>query len=436
MLISFQVENFLSFRKKVKFDLFAGLERNHSDHLARIKKYNLKILPIAGIYGSNASGKSNLCKAIFFAQRLILEGRPVDSRIPFEPFRLDPSYDEKPSTFIFELLINDECYEYGFKILTGFVQEEWLKKITKSSERDIFRRNSENIKLPSDVKGEEAKFLQYVFKGTRKNQLFLTNSLDQQVERFRSVYDWFKNQLLVISPESRFSQSERLTKSDDSLYEFVNDKLFELDTGIIEIAEKEVLLESLPLSKTIEESIKSLKIGEKVGFAFSKSDRYIFKNTSEGIKACRLVSNHNDLTGKKVAFELNDESDGTLRLLDLLPAFHVIFQKTSSFIVVIDELDRSLHTVLLRKLLQDYLESCGPNSRSQLIYTTHNVNLMDQALLRRDEMWILNRNNLGESDLYSLNDFKEIRKDKDIQKSYLEGRMGGIPGILFVESLK
>ena len=127
---------------------------------------------------------------------------------------------------------------------------------------------------------------------------------------------------------------------------------------------------------------------------------------------------------------MSQESDGSQRVIDLLPAFLMISAAKSRKVFVIDEVDRSLHTLLTKRLLETYLSSCSAESRAQLLFTTHNVLLMDQRLLRRDEMWVTERNADGVSSLFSFSEYKDVRYDKDIRKSYLQGRLGGVPRIM------
>jgi len=143
------------------------------------------------------------------------------------------------------------------------------------------------------------------------------------------------------------------------------------------------------------------------------------------------VSFHQDSEGKEVRFDISQhESDGTQRVVELLPAFIEASGSLANKVYLIDEVDRSLHTLLTRSLLEGYLASCHPDSRNQLIITTHDVLLMDQRLFRRDEMWVTERDQQGVSHLIPFSDYKDVRNDKDIRKSYLQGRLGGIPRIL------
>jgi AAA15 family ATPase/GTPase len=147
--------------------------------------------------------------------------------------------------------------------------------------------------------------------------------------------------------------------------------------------------------------------------------------------ARKLVTFHSNSVGESVKFGMEYESDGSRRVIDLLPVFLDLCAENARKVYVIDELDRSLHTLLTRHLLEGYLSSCSSESRAQLLFTTHDVMLMDQDLIRRDEMWITERTDSGGSSLKSFSEFKDVRYDKDIRKSYLQGRLGGIPRVFF-----
>ncbi|MBW2163660.1 MAG: ATP/GTP-binding protein [Deltaproteobacteria bacterium] len=437
MLISFSVENFLSFKDKVTFSMVASREKQHQDRLALVKGHKLKILPIAAIYGGNASGKTNFCKALSFAKHLIVLGTRPDARIPVEPFRLSQQHRGKPSGFVFEILVGDRCYEYGFYLTPQQVEEEWLVEILKTTEREIYRRKKDSITFRPDI--DKDQFMHFAFKGTRDNQLFLTNSVNQKVERFKAIYEWFRDGLLLIAPDTRFESFDQFIKEDSPLYDYMNEALSRLDTGIAKIGGEDIHFESIPmLPIEIRNQIKEVLTENKpVRIRLdTQGDRYVVQLKDDEIQAQKLVSFHLDSENKEVKFDLKSESDGSLRLIDLLPAFLAMSQDGPPQTLVIDELDRSLHTLLSRQLLAGYLADCGPDSRSQLLITTHDVLLMDQDLMRRDEMWVAERDADGSSELIAFSDYKEIRNDKDIRKSYLQGRLGGIPKILFGGSLR
>ncbi|MCK5229651.1 MAG: AAA family ATPase, partial [Desulfobulbaceae bacterium] len=237
----------------------------------------------------------------------------------------------------------------------------------------------------------------------------------------------------------RFESFDQFIKEDSPLYDYMNEALSRLDTGIAKIGGEDIPFESIPmLPIEIRNQIKeALTENKPVRIRLdTHGDRYVVQLKDDEIQAQKLVSFHLDSENKEVKFDLKSESDGSLRLIDLLPAFLAMSQDGPSKTFVIDELDRSLHTLLSRQLLASYLADCGPDSRSQLLITTHDVLLMDQDLMRRDEMWVAERDADGSSELIAFSDYKEIRNDKDIRKSYLQGRLGGIPKILFGGSLR
>jgi len=149
-----------------------------------------------------------------------------------------------------------------------------------------------------------------------------------------------------------------------------------------------------------------------------------------------LIAFHLRSDGTKVKFDIRQESDGSQRVIELLPAFLEVSATKSKKVYVIDEVDRSLHHLLTRQLIETYLASCSNDSRAQLLLTTHDIFLMDQELFRRDEMWVSERDQKGSSELFSFSDYKDVRYDKNIRKSYLQGRFGGIPRILLSNALK
>jgi AAA15 family ATPase/GTPase len=429
MLISFSVKNFLSFNNKITFSMVASREKQHGSRVPRIRGY-MRLLPVAAIYGGNASGKSNFVEAIAFARQVVVQGSQPDARIPVEPYRLDKISKAVPSTFIFEIFTGKKCYEYGFSITSRAVEKEWLVEILKTTEKTLYRRNNDAISFGRSLRNN--KELLFLFKGTRENQLFLTNAVSQKNELFKSIYLWFRDTLILIGPDSRYGGFDKFLQTDSPLYEYMNDALEQMDTGICSLGGEELDFDALPappeLLKKIKEDVQENKV---LRFHLGTADnRYIASLRDGEVIVKKLVSYHKDSDGEKIRFDLQDESDGTLRILDLLPAFMAMSRSQKNCVFIIDELDRSLHTLLTRHLLESYLSRCDQDSRSQLIFTTHDALLMDQTLLRRDEMWVTERAFDGSSEMIAFSEYKNIRNDKDIRKSYLQGRLGGVPRIL------
>ncbi|MBF0495994.1 MAG: AAA family ATPase [Deltaproteobacteria bacterium] len=430
MIIRCSVENWMSFRNQVSFSMIASRERQHGARVPRIGKYKTKILPVAAIYGGNASGKTNFFKALSFVKRLVVEGTQTDSRIPVDLFRLDPEGANRPARFAFELLIDETIYEFSFAVTPEAVLEEKLVVISGNSEKILYDRRDGTLYF--DLTLKESNRLQFVFDGTRDNQLFLTNSVSQKVETFKPIYDWFKNTLILVAPDSKFEELDWLMDERHHWYSDINNMLSQLDTGIARLSGEEIPIDSLslpePLKKKIEEELKegmSIRLrGEPI------NARLVINRKNGELMAKKMVTFHLKSDGTEAGFETWQESAGSQRVIDLLPAFLELTAVGSKKVYFIDEVDRSLHTLLTKHLLDTYLAGCTTETRAQLIVTTHDVLLMDQELLRRDEMWVAERDAMGVSNLISFSEYKDVRYDKDIRKSYLQGRLGGIPRIL------
>jgi hypothetical protein len=408
----------------------ATREKQHRDRVPRVDKYKVGILPIAAIYGGNASGKTNLFKALSFAKFLVTKGIQPEALIPVEPFRLESNCSEKPSRFAFELLIGDTIYEFSFALTRKVILEEKLVHITSAGEKILYDRRSGSMEFYGSLKRDP--FMNFVFKGTRDNQLFLTNSVSQKVDSFRPIYDWFRDSLDLVAPDSRFEPFEQFLDEGHMLFAPMNEMLLQLDTGIVHLGGEVIPFDNIPVPKQV-----LLKLQEDVKDGMTMriltgpgNERFIVTRKNGELLAKKLITYHPNLDGTESKFEMSQESDGSQRVIDLLPAFLMLSAAKSTKVIVIDEVDRSLHTVLTRRLLEMYLSSCSPESRAQLLFTTHDVLLMDQDLLRRDEMWVAERNADGVSNLFSFSEYKDVRYDKDIRKSYLQGRLGGIPRLI------
>lgn len=430
MIIEFTVENWMSFRNPVTFSMVASRERQHGERVPRVVKYPTRVLPVAAIYGGNASGKTNFFKALSFVKNLVIKGTLPDSLIAVEPFRLDAAMAKQPTRFSFQLLVEETIYEFSFTLTRKAILEEKLVQISSSSEKVLYDRREGEPNFDASLSGDRA--LKYAFKGTRDNQLFLTNTVSQKIDAFRPVFDWFRDTLDLVAPDSRFEPFEQFFNEEHLLYGKMAKALSELDTGITHLGGEKIPFDSIPMPDALRVKLQDeLNEGMTVRLRIEPgADRYVVTRKNGELIAKKLVTYHPNTDDSEIKFDISQESDGSQRVIDLLPAFLAMSAAGSKKVFVIDEVDRSLHTLLTRQLLEMYLDSCSPNSRSQLLFTTHDVLLMDQQLFRRDEMWVAERDNLGGSNLISFAEYKDVRYDKDIRKSYLQGRLGGIPRIL------
>ena len=427
MLVSFSVKNFLSFKEKTTFSMVGTSERQHSDRVPTVKKFRMKLLPIAAIYGGNASGKSNFVKALSFVQNFVVQGLAPDLSIARSAFRLDEQMADEPTEFEFSLLIDDQLFEYSFAVDSRAVLFEKLQEINTSSSKVLFERHGPNIQMGSFKDNE---ILEFVAKGTRENILFLTNSVWQKIELFKPVYDWFRNRLQIITPVSRFMPVDQLLNESNPLSQSMSKMLRRLDTGIDHLEGQSVDLDMILHDEKEKESLLSMMQDNQSVTYRQKSQVYVITKQKGRLVAKRLAASHVNSEGGAVLFGLHEESDGNNRLINLIPAFFQLTNAQSEDVFIFDELDRSLHPLLTRTLIENFLSVCQSESRAQMIFTTHDVSLMDQDVFRRDELWVTERNRYGESRLYSFSDYEGLRKDKNIRKAYMEGRLGGLPNIL------
>jgi AAA15 family ATPase/GTPase len=439
MLLQFIVKNFMCFAEETIFSMVASAKlEQHKNHLIHTN-YESDLLRTSILYGANAHGKTKLVEAIGFAKHLIVNGIQGTKSIPVEPFRLDKNLRTQPSSFEFIIFYQSIRYHYGFIINNQRVLEEWLFVTPNKRELRYFERiTSETGKVTVELGGSLARkntkqkqFLEFVAQGTRPNQLFLTEALERNVEKLKPLYEWFENVLQVVPVTPSYLPLEIRANKEKPFISFLSDFLKQADTGIqsIKTVEEELDYEKhFPgLPEQIRLEIENNISSGKTIIMFSEGKSYTLCANEVGEPVLiRLEAQHHGYDGSVVSFDFAKESAGTQRLAHLLPI--LVDLLTSEKVYILDELDRSLHALLPKLFLENYLNAVSKKHHSQLIFTTHDTNLLDLNLLRKDEIWFLEKNEQGASQLYSLINLK-MNSDLNIQKAYLQGRFGGIPFI-------
>ncbi len=435
MLIRFSVENYRSFNVRQVFSMAAG---KHTRHKEQVVVTNGKRLLKAGvIFGANAAGKSNLIKAINFGKNMALRG-VKNSETMNRHFRINPMAINRPGIFQYDFVSNGHIYSYGFAIsyTKNIFLSEWLYLCDDNKEICIFERTAgEKIstKLRFANTEDEQRFNIYADDVT-DNTSFLAEICShklRKIEEFSSffdTFDWFTS-LIIIFPQTKYRDLGQFFKNDekDSLGKLLN----YFDTGI-----EEVLTEVRPIEEVLAFLPENLKndVIHEIQERFDEDNkktattvdvtiagkRFSFTKKEAGvIVGSQLTMNHGNSTD---LFELDDESDGTRRLFDLIP----LYQKgKKNYVIFVDELDRSFHTKLTIEFLQKFFEKTE-GLTSQLIVTLHDSNVMNLNIFRQDEIWFVERKKDHSSEIYSLNKFKE-RFDHSVAKDYLLGRYGSIP---------
>lgn len=448
MLVQFAVENFRSFRDEVLLNLIAFNKiEQHPAHIIGTQA-GKNLLRVAALYGANASGKSNLVEAVQFAQKLILRGTRADQAISVAPYKLGAAFQDAPSTFDFTFLYRDVLYSYAFKVTRRRVAEEWLFATLpgKREVRYFERTTSEDGKVTVEFgpsfagKGKKRGFLEFVAAGTRPNQLFLTEAVERNVEAVLPVIKWFRDVLQIIPAESAYLALGLTALKDRSFAKFLGDLLDAAGTGISgivphrEILDFEKLVPEMP--ETVRQEILDA-VSEKKSVAIEMSGKRrgrqftIVADDGGQPTIVELKTRHQTAEGETIEFDFEEESEGTQRLMHLAP---LLFNaKAGEKVFFLDELDRRFHPLLSRMFLDAYLAS-GPDQRGQLVFTTHDTNLLDLDVLRKDEIWFIEKDEAGASHLSSLVEFN-VRHDLKIAKGYLQGRFGAIPFIGDIRNL-
>lgn len=449
MLIRLSATNFLSIDAPVEFSMLSSKESQHGGRLAMGDGLPGKILQTAALWGANASGKSNFCKVLQFAQWMVGHGTKPDASTTRRPFKMRESAKREPSRFEFDILVEmdgdgevEQAFRYAFAVTDKEVVEESLIELRPASVRPYFsRRAVAGASEPEwtldwwdrkAITDEDRLFAKFVARGTKANQLFLHEAMDRNLELLAPIFRWFRDQLVVIGPDDDFLTMDTQEPHRQELRTFAAGLLQSAGTGIDEIEAVQVPAATLGMPREIhDEVLDALKANnEGVIFRSPNGERFSVFRKDEELLTSRLVTYRTTTDGRKVQFELSEESDGTRRVFDLSPLFLDLENPACRKVYVIDEFDRSLHGELSRKLLLHYFASRCRDTRTQLIFTAHDLMLMDQSLLRRDEMWFVDRTSDGATTLSCLSEHKALRYDKDVRKAYLEGRFGGMPKIV------
>lgn len=436
MIVRFSVANYLSFDKETQLSMIPGRIRKHAHHIIKDPAWNgIDVLRLALVFGANASGKSSLVKAMEFARNLIVYGTKPKQSTLVECHRLNKACAQSPSKFEFEFKYHNNYYVYGFELDTDTVFSEWLLKTNSKTQKPIYeRKTSKSGNVSVDFfelryKDKDYKnFLTFVAKGTRPNQLFLTESIERNVEQFQDVYSWFRNNLNIVFPETTYVGRRIFPGTNNEISSSIVKYLQQFDAGISDItferANFDIDLSSMP-DALKQQLISGLEPGRSALIQTPEQKRFVLRmDKDHKISIFRMMTKHKlKDTNEEVLFDLGFESDGTLRMFDIIPA--LIEMSETDAVFVFDELDRSLHPNMSTRILDQFL-ALNPKQNSQIIATTHETNLMNLNTLRRDEIWFTEKNEKGATTLHSLEEFAP-RYDKDIRKGYLLGRFGSIP---------
>ena len=402
MRLEFSVKNFLSFKEKVTFSMIANSNKELNDNYVEIG--GNKVLKSAAIYGSNASGKSNLFKILTLVVLMLRSSNSVDinAKLPLIPFKLDKGSVNKPSEFEIKFILDETRYVYGFIADKDKIYDEYLYYYPNGRETKIFDRT--NINEYSYTQKDE-KILREIEAKNAQNKFFLATATNWNFDKTKAAYNFLTNGIgtcnnLEILKNMAYKMYET---NPDYLKDFAIDFLQKADFNIedYQISQIDVpgeFLTAIPefITKTLPDKPKAYQ----VLFKHKNSDNYL---------------------------SIDEESLGTQMIFAFIPFLADSLKNKK--VLIIDELDKSLHPFLVQYIVEIFNDAEINKNGSQLIFNTHDTNLLDLNILRRDQIWFTEKNSeTGESDLYSLSDFS-VRKQENVEKGYMLGRYGAVPFI-------
>lgn len=423
MLVEFTVKNFRSFHDETQLSMVVADKKNLDNSIV-LEENQLTLLQSAVIYGANGAGKSNLIKAFQAMKQIVLTSanKQRGNHVEFiEPFLFDENSKNEPTLFEVIFIVDAIRYQYGFSGTKTKIMQEWLYAFPKAAKRTWFERSwdettKQYIWFDNDgkyLKANKDKMTLYK-ETTRDNELFLSKIVQLNNQEVSPIFDWFDTTLRCAGIDG-WNDGEKVTRDfieSDTKKQLILQFLSDMDIGIddIKLHKEEFDLAKLQLPDDIPQEFK-----EKIENNFKGK-------TLVETKVLRKLSNET-----LMPLDLNEESDGTQKLFSLLGPFLDALE--NGYIVVIDELHNSLHPLLLRYLVSLFHDKNINHNNAQLIFTTHETEILSQEVFRRDQIWFCEKDRNFNSTLVPLTDYQPRKNVENLSKGYLSGRYGGIPAI-------
>lgn len=434
MLVEFAFKNFLSFKDEVVFSFLSAKSIKESDisedgnsNILLMPDMNLKFLRVASVYGANGSGKSSLIKAMSFFRNMILWSSANDQLLTGfsnNQFRMDLASAKEPSSFQIIFIVNRVKYRYGFEVLDEQVISEWLFKQDLSSQKESYCFKREMGVIQVNVKTfKDAKSLDNL---TRANALFLSTSAQFNVESAIIIKNWIGTRFNILSgiSDETLNYTALQYLQNETMRCRILDFIKIIDLGILDISVKENFIEKLSDSTVIPNDPLIKKILGGINDAM---------NSTGKIRELNIHAAHNKYSGDKIVdsviLPFQSESVGTIKIFALLGPW--LDTLANGGVLVVDEFGSSIHTKLALELIRLFQSKLN-NGDAQLLVTTHDTNLLRKDVFRRDQIWFVEKDDHGVSDLYSLVEYKinqatSVRNDASFGKDYLLGKYGAIP---------
>lgn len=419
MLTNFTVKNYRSFKLERTFSMESSSIKEHKDSVINKGKYSL--LPLAVFYGANSGGKSNLIQAIATMRGMIRYSVRLNEgdTLPYDPFALDENSDSQPTLFEIQFIKDEALYRYGFEYNKTDIISEWLyEKQFGEKEYSLFIRSRDMIEVstkrfPEGLGKEDL---------TNSNRLFLSLVAQLKGEKANSIMGWF-------------SECNVLSGIDSEGYKSFTLKMFLEHLNGADQAQE--FFKTLQLGFT-HFSVKKVDIPKEALDGAPKSIRKQFEkelttgNIVESITTHNIYDENGLVVGERNFHKNKMESEGTNKVIEISgPIFDTLNEGKT---LIVDELDAKLHPLLTRNIVLLFMDPEKNKHGAQLIFATHDTNLLDLEIVRRDQIWFAEKDKVESTDIYSLVEFKDeegkkVRNDRDIKRDYIRGRYGAIPFI-------
>lgn len=429
MLLGMTVENFLSFADKATINFEAGKERLHSKYLASVPKLRKKVVPVGCFFGPNAAGKTNFFKALTLIRRLILEPTEPEQLIPVTPYRLDKVHKAQPSGFVIRFLdTSDNMYTLNLVLTQQEVIQESVVISNSRGERYLYLRSGAYVSFPDFDELSETKktCLKIAQNNLGPSRLFINRSnynVFKDYPEFRNIHDWFER-LVLVTPDTKYLPVLSPGGLSEGIEELFRDYGLDIDS---------INLEKYPSDKVPDELkvdiLRKLNKDAVIAFDSPFGGVLVVSRENGDVQFSKICSRHRISDTESEIFDFGYESDGTNRVLELSPVlFTLRHPDDTRFVFVIDELDRSLHTLLTAHIVKTFISQMNKKSRAQLLFTAHDPMLLDKSIFRNDQMWLFSKDG-GGTQIRRVNEISEVNTDTRLRKFYLQGNLGGIPRV-------
>ncbi len=437
MLVEFKVSNYRSIgEEQILSFIPAPKQRDYLENILEEAKF--ESLNVIGLYGNNASGKSNLLLSMSLLDRLIhLSARSSSTAsLPYEPFLLREGWLEKPTRFEITFIHKNSRYRYGVEFQLDRVLREWLYRKSQSREVVLFTREGEVIDTGPGFRGNQ-KLIDAALEATRDNALYLSTCDMLNVEEAKDIFQWFRYFYMIngLNTEAQAMNTIALLNNNNECAALINLYFHRLNLGIekVEVTAKDFDPSELP--GNLPEGARNLiseELKGKKGFTILTSHKTYDKEGNPNGKNLTWRMDENESAGTRKAFQISGP---------------VVWALMNGGVLIIDEIEAKMHPKMTLDTIDLFLDKEMNPHNAQLIFATHDTNVLTYSRLRRDQIYFAHKNKWESTEIYSLSDFVYIgsndpskiekeRPDTDKEKRYLEGRYGAVPKLGSVTDLK